>query len=240
MFQRFALRSPFRGNIHCGLWSGNCLLCAARAPAGKDLCPACERSLPHTEWACPRCAAHGAAMEVEGVPCGECQTHPPAYVSARAAFRYASPVDKLIQHLKYHDRLELSRLLGGYLASHLQALNDPLPDVVVPVPLHSSRLRERGYNQSLEIARFVAQALELPVNWKDAQRIRPTVPQTELPREQRRKNVRGAFMTSGAFAGRRVAIVDDVMTSGHTANALAESLLRSGAVEVRVWVVARA
>ena len=240
MFQRFALRSPFRGNIHCGLWSGNCLLCAARAPAGKDLCPACELSLPRTEWACPRCAAHGAAMEIEGVACGECQTHPPAYVSARAAFRYASPVDKLIQHLKYHDRLELSRLLGGYLANHLQALNDPLPDVVVPVPLHSSRLRERGYNQSLEIARFVAQPLELPINWKDAQRIRPTVPQTELPREQRRKNVRGAFMTGGAFAGRRVAIVDDVMTSGHTANALAESLLRSGAVEVRVWVVARA
>ncbi|MGA9032410.1 MAG: ComF family protein [Sulfuricaulis sp.] len=228
------------GNIHRGLWSGNCLLCAARAPAGKDLCPACERSLPRTESACPRCAAHGTAMEIEGVSCGACQTHPPAYTSARAAFRYATPVDKLIQDLKYHDRLELSRLLGGYLANHLQALIDPLPDVVVPVPLHSSRLRERGYNQSLEIARFVAQSLELPINWKDAQRIRPTIPQTELPREQRRKNVRGAFMTGGAFAGRRVAIVDDVMTSGHTANALAESLLRSGAVEVRVWVVARA
>ena len=228
------------GNIHRGLWTGNCLLCAARTPAGKDLCPACERSLPRTKWACPRCAAHGAAIEVNGVSCGKCQTYPPAYVSARAAFRYASPVDKLIQDLKYHDRLELSRLLGGYLANHLQALNDPLPDVVVPVPLHSSRLRERGYNQSLEIARFVAHPLKLPINWKDAQRIRPTVPQTELPREQRRKNVRGAFMTGGAFAGQRVAIVDDVMTSGHTANALAESLLRSGAVEVRIWVVARA
>jgi ComF family protein len=179
-------------------------------------------------------------MDIEGVACGACQTHPPAYVCRRAVFRYDSPVDKLIQHLKYHDRLELSRLLGGYLANHLQALTDPLPDMVVPVQLHSSRLRERGYNQSLEIARFVAQFLELPNNWKDAQRIRPTMPQTELPREQRRKNVRGAFMTGGVFAGQRVAIVDDVMTSGHTANALAESLLRSGAVEVRVWVVARA
>ena len=178
-------------------------------------------------------------MEIEGVPCGECQTDPPAYVSTRAAFRYASPVDKLIQHLKYHDRLELSRLLGGYLANHLQTLDDPLPDVIVPVPLHASRLRERGYNQSLEIARFVAKRLELPINWKDAQRTRPTAPQTELPRDQRRKNVRGAFTAGSAFAGRRVAIVDDVMTSGHTANALSESLLRSGAVEVRVWVVAR-
>jgi len=240
MYKHFTLSAYFIGNIHRGLWPGNCLLCAARAPVGKDICPACERALPRTEWACPRCAARGAAMEVEGMPCGACQAHPPAYVSARAAFRYAAPVDKLIQHLKYHDRLELSRLLGGYLAKHLQALNDPLPDVVVPVPLHSSRLRERGYNQSLEIARFVARSLELPINWKDAQRIRPTMPQTELPREQRLKNVRGAFMTGDAFAGRRVAIVDDVMTSGYTANALAESLLRSGAVEVRVWVVARA
>ena len=149
-------------------------------------------------------------------------------------------MDRLIQNLKYHDRLELSRVLGGYLAGHLQCLNDAPPDVIVPVPLHASRLRERGYNQSLEIARFVAQALALPVNWKDAQRTRPTMPQTELSREQRRKNVRGAFMTGDAFTGRRVAIVDDVMTSGHTANALAESLLRSGAMEVRVWVVARA
>jgi len=227
-------------NAHRWPWPGTCLLCAARAPSGKDFCPACERTLPRTASTCPRCAAHVIATEVEGVPCGECQAHPPAFISARAAFRYASPVDRLIQNLKYHDRLELSRLLGGYLAEHLQTLDDSRPDVVVPVPLHTSRLRERGYNQSLEIARFVAQALELPINWKDAQRTRPTIPQTELSREQRRKNVRGAFLTRDNFAGLSVAIVDDVMTSGHTANALTDSLLRSGAVEVRVWVVARA
>jgi ComF family protein len=174
------------------------------------------------------------------VSCGDCQQQPPAYASTRAAFRYAMPVDKLIQNLKYHGRLELSRVLGGYLAAHLKTLNDPLPDVIVPVPLHSSRLRDRGYNQSLEIARFVAKTLQLPINWKDAQRIRATAPQTELPRDQRRKNVRGAFKTGEAFANQRVAVVDDVMTSGHTVNALAETLLRSGALEVRVWVVARA
>lgn len=223
-----------------GFWPASCLLCAARAPANKNLCPECERSLPRVEAACPRCAAHGAVMGAEGAPCGECQKDPPAFVSTRAAFRYAAPVDRLIQNLKYHGRLELSRLLGEHLAACLRALNDPLPDAIVPVPLHASRLRERGYNQSLEIARFVARALELPLNWKDAQRIRATTPQTELPRDRRRGNVRGAFTAGPAFAGQRVAIVDDVMTSGHTADALADSLLRSGAVEVRVWVVARA
>lgn len=221
------------------LWSGNCLLCHARLPAGRDVCAACDRSLPRAQSACSRCGAPGAVVGTNAV-CGECQKHPPAYDGTRAVFRYASPVDRLIQHLKYHGRLELSRVLGGYLAEHMLTLDDPLPDVVVPVPLHTARLRERGYNQSLEIARFVSRRLRVPLDWRGTQRIRPTEPQTELPRDQRRKNVRGAFTASKAFAGQRIAIVDDVMTSGHTVNALAETLLHSGVRDVRVWVVARA
>lgn len=220
-------------------WSGSCLLCHARIPAGTDLCAACDRSLPRAQSACPRCGASGAVVGTDTV-CGQCQQQPPAYDGTRAVFRYASPVDRLIQHLKYHGRLELSRVLGGYLAEHMLPLDDPLPDVVMPVPLHTARLRERGYNQSLEIARFVSRRLRVPLDWQGARRIRPTAPQTELPRDQRRKNMRGAFTASQAFAGQRIAIVDDVMTSGHTVNALAESLLQSGAKEVRVWVVARA
>lgn len=222
------------------LWAGNCLLCHAAVPAGKDLCTGCERSLPRLQWPCPRCAAPGAVVETSKAICGECQKQTPAYDYTRAVFRYASPVDRLIQHLKYHHRLDLSRVLGGYLAQHLCALEDPLPDVMLPVPLHAARLRDRGYNQSLEIARVTARELGIPLDWQGAWRTRSTAPQTELPREQRRKNVRGAFQASRAFAGQRIAVVDDVMTSGHTVNALAESLLQSGAREVRVWVVARA
>ncbi|MCR4301311.1 MAG: ComF family protein [Sulfuricaulis sp.] len=240
MFQRFALSTHFRENIQRWQWSRLCLLCNVRTPAGKDFCTACDQSLPRTLEACPRCGAPGAVVGTEAANCGECQKHPPVYDGTRAVFRYASPVDKLIQHLKYHDRLELSRVLGGYLAEHLLLFNDPLPDVILPVPLHVSRLRERGYNQSLEIARFVARRLQVPLEWHGAKRVRPTAPQADLPRDQRRKNVRGAFTTNDIFFGRRVAIVDDVMTSGHTVNALAESLRRSGARDVRVWVVARA
>ena len=220
------------------LWPRNCLLCTSSADTNQDLCSPCATSLPRPTNACPCCAAKSSDPET---PCGECQKHPPHYAFARAAFAYASPIDRLVQNLKYHQRLELSRILGDYLANAVTAFRDELPDVVVPVPLHPSRLRERGFNQSLEIARFVADAHRLPLDYQHARRIRPTAPQAELPRGQRRKNVHGAFETDqNVFAGKRVAIVDDVMTSGHTANALASALLRSGAAEVRVWVVARA
>jgi ComF family protein len=221
------------------LWPRTCLLCQARAPAGRDLCVACDRSLPRVPAACPRCGSPGAGIGTDAV-CGACQKDPPAFDATRAMFRYDAPVDRLVHQLKYHGRLELSRVLGGYLAEHIMELDDPLPDVVVPVPLHVSRLRERGYNQSLEIARFVAGRLRIPLDRQGVQRLRPTAPQAELPRDQRRKNVRGAFGVNGAFSGQRVAVVDDVMTSGHTVNALAQCLHDNGAKEVRVWVVARA
>ena len=227
-------------HVHRWLWPGNCLLCGARVSSRDDLCPACEHSLPRTAWVCPRCAANDAVRGTEDTICGECQKHPPDFVGTQAAFRYAAPLDKLIQDLKYNGRLDLSRVLGGYLARHLLNLAGPRPDVIVPVPLHPSRLRSRGYNQSLELARFVARALELPIDFKNARRLRATAPQTELPREQRHRNVRGAFQAGSAFNGRSVAVVDDVMTSGHTVREVAQSLLKAGAREVRVWVVARA
>jgi ComF family protein len=179
-------------------------------------------------------------MDADSAICGECQKEAPAYRVTHAAFRYAPPVDKLIQGLKYGGRLDLSRVLGGYLARHLMGIAGQRPDVIVPVPLHPSRLRSRGYNQSLELARFVSAALGLPIDAKNARRIRATMPQTELPREQRRRNVRGAFEAGAAFAGRAVAIVDDVMTSGNTVQSLAQSLLEADARDVTVWVVARA
>jgi ComF family protein len=157
-----------------------------------------------------------------------------------AALRYAAPVDRLIVALKYRRRLDTARALGELLLSKLITIEDR-PDVILPVPLHTSRLRERGYNQAQEIARVIAHRLQLPLVTNAVRRTRATATQTTLPRTQRARNVRNAFaMLTNELDGKHVAIVDDVMTSGHTIDALAKVLRRAGVNEISVWVVARA
>ncbi len=220
------------------LWPGECLLCRARTDAGEDLCPGCRKQLPWITALCPRCAI-SLPEESASVPCGNCQRKAPVFDRAYAALHYAAPVDRLILNLKYHHRLELARALGRLLAGRLLALPDRL-DIIVPVPLHPSRLRERGYNQSLEIARILATQLQVPLAANVARRVRATASQTTLPMKQRARNVRNAFNVKHDLSGKRVAIVDDVMTTGHTVSALAKALRRAGAEEISVWVVARA
>jgi ComF family protein len=156
-----------------------------------------------------------------------------------AALRYQAPVDRLVLDLKYHRKLDRSRVLGELLAARLGDL-DVRPNAILPVPLHRTRLRERGYNQSLEIARVVAARLRLPLLSNAAVRVRATTAQAALPLARRARNVRNAFAASADLKGLHVAIVDDVMTSGHTVGALAKALRRAGATSVSVWVVARA
>jgi len=172
--------------------------------------------------------------------CGACQQLEPAFHATRAVFRYEHPVDSLLHGLKYHGRLDLARVLGILVATELASRGEIATDVLVPVPLDRSRLRERGYNQSLELARPIARRLGLPLDPFGVARNRPTRPQTELSCAERRKNVRGAFSVTNDFSGKNVAIVDDVMTSGATADALAAALKQAGARQVEVWVVARA
>jgi ComF family protein len=145
----------------------------------------------------------------------------------------------LIWALKYHRRLEMARILGEQLAQGLASAPREV-DLVVPVPLHRARLHERGYNQSLELARPIARYLGLRLDFNCLQRIRATAPQAGLAPAERRRNVRGAFAATPAVKKLKVAVVDDVMTTGHTANAVAQCLRKAGAREVHVWVVARA
>lgn len=225
-------------NIQSWLFPGNCLLCAARTPAGQPLCAGCAAALPRITAACPRCAA--SLTDAGTTACGACQQHRLHFDTTQALFRYQPPIDRLIQNLKYHRQLSLARVLGNLLAEHLQACAVPRPDMLVPVPLHRTRLRERGSNQSLELARVVARRFDLPLTTHAVRRVRATPPQTTLTSNERRRNVRNAFHTTVDFSGKTVAIVDDVMTSGHTVNALARCLRRAGATNVAVWVAARA
>lgn len=215
-----------------------CLLCGGRGHGARDLCAACRAALPRPGSACPVCALPlpGAAS---GHPCGRCRT-PPPFAATRAAFSYAPPLDRLVLELKFAGCIGHARLLGELLASHLEAVGVPRPELLLPVPLHPRRLRSRGYNQALELARPVARRLDVPLRPHGGRRLRDTAAQSGLDARARRRNVRGAFAVDAAVAGRRVAVVDDVVTTGHTVSELARSLVAAGAERVEVWCLARA
>jgi len=169
--------------------------------------------------------------------CGRCLQHPPAFDHAVAAFSYSFPIDQLIKALKFHERLILVDFLAEELASRITSM----PDCLIAIPLHPTRLRERGFNQSQLLAARISKRLGIPLLTDACQRVRDTPPQSSLPWKERDKNMRGAFSLSSSadITDKHVAIVDDVMTTGASLGELARTLKKAGAREMSVWVVAR-
>ena len=213
-------------------FGGSCYLC--RGAADGVLCAECDGDLPRLAApACPRCAlaTRGGAL------CGRCLAQPPAYDETLAALAYAFPADVLVQALKFRSELALAPFLGALLAARLP--RGARVDFILPVPLSATRLRERGFNQALEIARHVAAATGCALAPQLAERSRDTPPQVDLPLVERARNVSGAFRCTRALPGAEVALLDDVMTTGATLDELAATLKRAGAAKVVNWVVAR-
>lgn len=228
-----------------------CLLCASTG--GHDaVCPRCQGEiLPLPPGHCPRCAMPVNTAET----CGRCLARPPHFDATHAAFRYAPPGDGLITALKYGHRLPAAAFLAKHLARSLQRPSPGYPrsgghgqsdpstpssiDWVIGMPLHPRRLAQRGFNQSVEIGRFVAQSRGLPFSTGIVERVRDTQPQADLPLRRRSANVRRAFACLQEVAGKRIAVVDDVMTSGATLDEVARTLKRAGASHVENWVLAR-
>lgn len=209
------------------VFGGSCYLCRGRSRG--VLCAACRAELPELRGElCPRCAlpAPGAAL------CGRCLTQPPEYDATVAALAYEFPADVLVQSLKFRGELALAPFLADLLAQKVRASD---ADLLVPVPLSAARLRHRGYNQAAELAR------RLPgrADFSACLRSRDAAPQVELPWDERQRNVRGAFRCTRPLARARVAVVDDVMTTGATLNEMARTLKAAGASRVVNWVVAR-
>lgn len=197
-------------------------------------CAACDHALPYLDAAhCPTCALPTPSGEM----CGQCLKHPPLLARAAAVFGYAFPLDKLIQAMKYGEQLALAHAFAEKLAYRIDKTG--LPDYVIPMPLHPAKLRERGFNQSQLLAARAARELGLELLPDACQRVRDTPPQSALPWKARKKNVRNAFRCDADLAGKRVALVDDVLTTGASLNALAEAVQQRGAVEISAWVVAR-
>lgn len=212
----------------------NCFLCLASSQG--LLCPDCTADLPSLPaGVCPRCA-HSSP---EGLLCGDCLRHPPHFDASYACLRYDFPIDRLIQALKYGHRLAVSRELGGYLSTH-SAVSAVDIDMILALPLSSQRLAERGYNQALELARPLARHLARPLLIHGYQRLRHTTAQASLPWQDRQKNIRNAFHCDLDLRGKRVLVIDDVMTTGATLNEFARTLKAAGAAWVGNQVLARA
>ena len=217
------------------LFSPRCLLCAEAGLAGRDLCAACTDALAWNRSACQRCAI---PLNDPGV-CGGCLQKPPPLGETHAAFVYGFPLDRLVPRFKFHHDLAAGRLLAQLMVEGFADL--PRPDALVPVPLHRDRLRQRGYDQALELAKPLARALRMPLLSDRLVRTRATAPQSELDAGARRRNLRRAFaVRDGAALPAHLVLVDDVMTTGATLEAAAKTLLRAGAVRVDAWVCARA
>lgn len=216
--------------------AAGCLLCGDRAP--DDLCTACFHDLPWNDHACACCALPLPALATD--LCGACGRSPPRFDAAYAAFHYAWPVDRLLQQFKYRGRLALGRMLAAALAEYLEMRGTPRPDLLLPVPLHRRRLAARGFNQAGEIARTLGKSLDVPVAHGALRRTRATPAQRGLDRKARRANLRDAFEARRGFAGLHVGIVDDVITTASTTNAVARAAARAGAARISVYALARA
>lgn len=221
-----------------------CLLCGQRLPPGTgagDFCPACCRAIPGLPPArCPVCAVGFPTPLPSLHHCESCLRQPPPFAAVHAVGPYAGTLREAVQRFNYRSQLPLERPLGALLAAAVTKAGGRRPDLVVPVPLHPARLRERGYNQSLQLARQLGRRLGVPADAGLLRRVRDTTAQQGLDAATRKLNLRGAFAAGDRLTGRHLLLVDDVMTTGATARECAGVLRAAGAASVEVAVVGRA
>jgi ComF family protein len=236
-----SLAASIRRRILAAVLPQDCVLCGRAGTyrphsAGHAmLCAECHADLPYLpQPGCPVCALPTAG----GTLCGRCIANPPQFDATIAALAYRYPVEPLMQFYKYRSGVAIGALLGELLDAAVPAVPDI--DCIACIPLFRKRLAERGFNQALEIARPLAKARGLALRSDLAVRVRHTGAQADLPFTARRKNVRGAFACLEDLSGLRIAVVDDVMTTGATLDEFAKTLKKRGAVRVENWVVARA
>jgi ComF family protein len=241
------------------LWQPRCQGCGERGANGRDLCAACDAALPRIRRACASCGlplppaapdaarsparADNAGLEA-GHPrlrCVACGQAPPPLGRVVAPFLYAPPLDRWLPRFKFHHDLAAGRLLSQLMLE--ACAKAPRPEALLPVPLHRARLRARGYDQALELAKPLARALALPLRRDLLLRVRATSAQSELDAAERQRNLRGAFALAPRATTRtlpaHVALVDDVMTTGATLHAAARALRDAGVARVDAWTCAR-
>lgn len=218
-----------------------CLLCDEPAEAEMPICVACETDLP---WLGDHCITCALPLTAADMTCGECLLEPPAFEQVVVPWTYGFPVDSLITRFKHNAKWPFGHLLADVLGQCLQHRFDeglPRPDVLLPVPLAGKRLRQRGFNQAAMLARWLSQTLDLPCEEQVLRRIKETGAQQDLDAKARKHNLRNAFglVPDAHVKDRHLALIDDVLTTGATAQALARLLMNAGAARVDVYCLAR-
>ena len=217
-----------------------CYLCGLENPAGADLCQGCRHDLPRIRHACQQCGLPISAAS-QYAHCGQCQKTSPPFEHTLSAYIYAEPLKQLITRMKFSGNLALARLLGQILCDELgDKIVANCPEAILPVPLHNKRIRQRGFNQAIELARPLAKHLGIPLLIDAVERRVDTPSQTGLGKLQRRANLRRAFRICRELPYQHIAIVDDVITTGQTVTALATCLNKAGIKRIDCWSVARA
>ncbi|MDY7562231.1 ComF family protein [Pseudomonas sp. 10B1] len=226
------------------IWLKNkqtCLLCDETTDALFPICTGCETDLPWLGDSCERCAL---PMPMAGLTCGQCRRQPPAFSDVVVPWRYDFPVDSLVTRFKHQGKWPMGRLLAQLLGQALQhrfAEGLARPDCLLPVPLANKRLRQRGYNQAEMLARWLGTQLDVITDEHLLLRVLDTPAQQGLDAKARQSNLRKAFaIRPGAqIKGKHFAVVDDVLTTGATVNALSRLLLDGGARRVDIYCLAR-
>jgi ComF family protein len=217
----------------------HCILCADPSLRKQDLCEACYQFLPSIHQACQRCAK---VITADKMTCGSCLTTEPPFDIAYAAYLYAPPLSNLILDLKFRHSLVNARILGELLVKKISEewyQNRPMPEAIFPVPLHKTRMIERGFNQAVEIARPIARTFKIPLLASACIRTKNTQPQATLAIKDRTHNIKNAFAVAQTFSYRHVAVIDDVITTGHTISEFCKTLKKSGLERIDVWCCAR-
>lgn len=233
------LKLKSKTSLFARMMPQDCQLCGVSTPTA--ICAACVCDLPlRLVQGCECCGQVGDAQSLEGEICGDCLADPPKFDVTESAFSYAFPLDKLMQSFKFNANLALLDLFVEHFVAALKRNKVVMPDVIIPMPLAKRRLATRGFNQSALLARQIGKKLGVRVESHGLLRVRETPPQAGLNRAARLENMKGAFDCAQKLAGLRIALVDDVMTTGATMSDAARALKKQGATKIDAWAIARA
>lgn len=216
-----------------------CYLCQCKLNVSDStqmpLCPSCDAALPRIDTGCGVCNTPLASGSI----CGDCQRRPPIWQVCYSAFAYESPITQALHQFKYQDGVIWGRLLGRLIAEHICLHHEgPLPELLVPVPMHHKRLAERGLNHTLILTQTISKELGIPYR-QILKKTRWSAPQTGQKQQERQRQLRGSFTLREKPKVKHIALIDDVVTTGATSNETAKLLKKSGIYTIEVWCLAR-